>query len=155
VNLTANALERGCELVITNCVALRAADSALAEDISERRAASREAIHLYRCPERTDGIAEEVPEKSGKIAAEARVRVAVAEMLGTFGAEMALSRFAVYDLLYVSRRLIYSTVLTKHMCSSFIRFCPSLRAAVVRRPTPVRRPCTRWRQVAERCQTLR
>lgn len=78
-----------------------------------------------------DCIAEEVPEKSGNIEAEARERVAVAEMLGTFGAEMALSRVAVYDLLYVSCRFIFSTVLTKHMCSSFIRFCPFQRAAVV------------------------
>lgn len=78
-----------------------------------------------------DCIAEEVPEKSGNIEAEARERVAVAEMLGTFGAEMALGRVAVYDLLYVSCRFIFSTVLTKHMCSSFIRFCPFQRAAVV------------------------
>lgn len=54
-----------------------------------------------------DRIAEEVSEKSGNIEAEARERVAVAEMLGTFGAEMALSRVAVYDLLYVSCRFIF------------------------------------------------
>ena len=126
-----NALERGLELVIKNFVALRAADSALADDIIERRAAFRAANHLSRCAERMDCIAEEVPEKSGNIEAEARKRVAVAEMLGTFGAEMALSRVAVYDLLYVSCRFIFSTVLTKHMCSSFIRFCPFQRAAVV------------------------
>lgn len=54
-----------------------------------------------------DGIAEEIPEKSGNIEAEARKRVAVAEMLGTFGAEMALGRVSVYDLLYVSCRFIF------------------------------------------------
>lgn len=54
-----------------------------------------------------DGIAEEIPEKSGNIEAEARERVAVAEMLGAFGAEMALSRVSVYDLLYVSCRFIF------------------------------------------------
>ena len=78
-----------------------------------------------------DGIAEEIPEKSGNIEAEARKRVAVAEMLGTFGAEMALGRVSVYDLLYVSCRFIFSTVLSNDMCSSFIRFCPFQRAAVV------------------------